>query len=245
MKMTCFTKSFRGSKILGQRGISIVGTVFALIILGVLGAALVGLVAMDQESRMRSIFREKAFYAVQAGFEYALREIKEGGYPLVTGKAIGSSTFNVSIRASERKITVAGSSESAGKTHSITTDRLAFDCADIDSSGMIVGGTSGDELQNINITRTCLNAINVASMKISWSPNMGETVQRIRIGGTDVYDDIGGSESGETIDITDTRVETSSRINVIEFSSGISGRNVTIDLIFTDSSEYAETIVVP
>lgn len=243
--MRDFVKCFRRSVISNQRGISIVGTVFTLIILGVLGAALVGLVAMDQESRMRSIFREKAFYSVQAGFEYALREIMEGGYPLVMGKAIGSSTFDVSIRASERKITATGNSGSAGKTHSITTGRLAFDCADIDSSAMIVGGTSGDELQNINITRTCLNAINIASMKIIWSPNMGETVQRIRIDGSDVYDDIGGSESGEAIDITDTRVVTTSRINAIEFSSGISGREVTTDLIFTDSSEYAETIVVP
>lgn len=243
--MIQFIKNLRGSRIFGQRGISIVGTVFALIILGVLGAALVGLVAMDQESRMRSIFREKAFYAVQAAFEYALREIKEGGYPIVTSKALGNSAFTTSITASERKISATGNSGSASKAHSITTDRLAFDCVDIDSSGMAVGGLSNNELQNIDVVRTCLNAINVASMKISWLPDMGETVQSIRIDGISVYDDPGGSGSGETIDITDTRTTASARINTIEFSSGISGKSITIDLIFTDSSEYAETIAVP
>lgn len=230
---------------MNDRGVSIIGTLFTLIILGVLGAALVALVSMDQESRMKSINREHAFYAVQAAFEYALREINEGGYPIVSNRSLGHANFTTAITPAERKITAVGVASDVQRTHSITTDLLAGDCANIDISGAVIGGSSGNELQNVVIDKTCLNAINIDKMAFSISPNLGEAVRGIRIAGTDVYDDMSGASSGSLIDILDYRITGSAIVNFIKFSSGISGKTINISVTFTDSSTKSRSITLP
>ncbi|HPW45608.1 MAG TPA: hypothetical protein PKU96_04475 [bacterium] len=232
-------------KFVNDKGVSIIGTLFTLIILGVLGAALVALVSMDQESRMKSIKREYAFYAVQAAFEYALREIKEGGYPIVNNKVLGQAKFTTGIAPLQRKITAVGVASDVQRTHSITTDLLAGDCAEIDISGAVVGGSSGNELQNVVIDKTCLNAINIDKMTFSISPNLGETVRGIRIDGIDVYDDMSGISSGSPIDILDYRITGSAVVNFIKFSSGISGKTIDISVTFTDSSAKSRSVTLP
>lgn len=228
-----------------DRGISIIGTVFTLIILGVLGAALISLVAMEQESRMRSIHREYGFYAVQAGFEYALREIKEGGYPIVTDKALEHGAFTTAIDASLRKITAIGIAGDVRRTYSITTDLLGMDCMRVDTSGVVVGGPSGNQLQNISLTKECLNAVTIDAMTFEWTPDLGEEIRRIRINGVDVYDDLNGASSGDVIDIADTRIVGTAVIEVVEFNAGISGKNLTLALTFTDSSAVSASMVLP
>lgn len=236
------TQRARGGGLGNQRGISIIGTVFTLILLGLMGAALVAIVADEQESRMRSLARDRAFYAVQAGFEYALREIKEGGYPIVTAKSIGTATFTNAIDPIARRITTIGSSYEAVRTHSITTAQLASDCATINSSGAHVGGLGANELLGITVTRSCLNAVNIATMTLSWSPQVGEHVRRVQVSGTDVYNDLAGTASGEVTDITDARIPgASAAIDLIEFSSSISGKTVSLTLTFTDSSSLTKT----
>lgn len=224
----------------GQKGVSIIGTVFTLIVLGILGAALVALVATDQETRMKSLKREYAFYAVQAGFEWALREIKEGGYPLAQAKVLPESTFTVSIDPSPRKITVLGASNNVQRTYSITTNLLAKDCMTVDLSGATIGGMSNNEIHDITITHTtpnCLNAVSIDKMTFTWLPNITEKVRRIRIGGVDVYTDATGTASGAATDIQDVKITNSATIEVVEFSSSMSGKNVTLKATSTDSSE--------
>ncbi len=223
-----------------RRGVSIIGTVFTLIILGVMGAALVAIVAMDQESRMVSIRRERAFYAVQAGLEYALREIKEGGYPIVANTAIGEASFTTTIDAGAHRITVVGAEGTNRRTHSITTSLLAGDCAAIDVSGASVGGIGNDEVQNILITQSCLNAVRLESMTLSWVSDVGERLRRVQIDGINVYDDPFGIASGETVDVEDVRIVGAATINAIEFSSSVTGKTVSITLTFTDASEVIQ-----
>lgn len=228
-----------------NKGVSIIGTLFTLIILGVLGASLVSLVSMEQESRMRSIRRELSFYAIQAGFEYALREIKEGGYPVVTAKPLGFATFTTTITPADKKITVVGSSIENFKTHSITTSQLASDCTTINTSGVSVGGSSLDRIQNISVTKTCLNAVNIASVRLTWTPNVGERVTEVRISGTTVYTDINGIPSGGTVDVQDTKVSSSKTFDYIDFNSSVTGKSVTLQLNFTDSSTLSKTFSLP
>lgn len=226
----------------GQRGISIIGTVFTLIILSLMGAAMVAIVSDEQESRMRSLSRERSFYAVQAGFEYALREIREGGYPIVTAKPLARAAFTTAIEPNARRITVTGSSYEAERAHSITTSQLARDCASINTSGAHLGGSSGNELLGLTISRSCLNAVNVAAVTVAWTPDVGERVRRIRIGGVEVFSLLAGQGSGEPIDIADARITgASAAIDTIEFSSGMSGKTVGITLTFTDSSSVSRT----
>ena len=231
---------------LNRKGISIIGTVFTLLILGVMGAGLVAMVSMDQESRMRSIRREYSFYAVQAGFEYSLREINEGGYPIVADKVLGDATFTTQIDPSQNKITVTGVATDNSRTHSITTNDLADDCSNIDVSGVSVGGSSNNELLGVVVEKNCLNAINIESILLSWITDVGETVRNVNIAGTEVYDDFSGARSGEIVNITDTRVTGSSvTINSIKFSSSITGKQVTLTLNFTDSSSKSRTLNIP
>jgi len=230
------------SRILGQRGVSIVGTIFTLILLGVLGAALIALVATEQESRTRAIKRERAFYAVQAGFEYALREIKEGGYPIVSNKALGDATITTAIDPSQRRISVVGADSEVSKSYSITTDKLASDCAEIDDSSV---SASGDELHGLVIKKNCLDALNIASMSFTWSPDLSEAIRKIIIAGTQVYYDVDGASSGDNINISDTKIIGNTSVDSVQFSSGVSGKDMTLTLYFTDSSSISKSFSVP
>lgn len=225
------------SNLSNNRGLSVIGTVFTLIVLGVLGASLVSIVAGDQESRMSSIFRERAFYGAQAGFEYALREIKEGGYPIVTEKAIGEGRFSVSIAPNDHKITVVGESGSAFKTYSITAPLLGMDCIELDVSNAQLGGPTQNQLIGLVLRKKCLNAVSIQSTTLSWVSDMAEKVRRVRIAGADVYQDVNGAASGSIIDNADFKVSNSANIDVIEFSSGMAGKTITIRLKCTDTSE--------
>lgn len=222
-----------------ERGVSIVGTVFAFLILGVMGATLVALVSTDQESRMKIIQRERAFYAMQAGLEYALREINEGGYPLVAAKTLGQAAFTVAIDPDSHQVTVRGESEGALSTHSVTAPLLGADCLDVDVSGAGIGGMGGEKLLGIVLTRTCLNAVAVGDMTLEVAPDLGERVRRIMVGGVLVYEDLSGAASGEAIDVADFRVLDQAAIDFIEFSAGIAGKDIDLRLTLTDSSLLA------
>lgn len=229
---------------LNKRGLSVIGTVFTLIVLGVLGAALVSIVATDQESRMSSIFRERAFYGAQAGFEYALREIKEGGYPIVTGKAIGEGKFSVEISPDEHKIIVTGDSSTAKKAYSITTQQLGMDCLSIDVSNASVGGPTNNQLLGVVLNKNCLNAVSVQKTTLTWVSDMSEKVVRIRVAGVDVYQDVNGVGSGAAVDHADFKVTDTANVDVIEFSSGIVGKTITIKTICTDTSEVGSADII-
>ncbi len=218
-----------------ERGTSIVGSIFAFIILGVMGAALVSLVSVDQESRMRFIERARAFYAVQAGLEVALREIDQGGEPIVEEKSLGADAlFTVAIKPASREIVVTGLSGEARRTHTITTDALGGDCLQIDTAGAALGGSGNEQLVGVVLRQVCLSAVTVTELNVALAPASGETVRQVRIGGALVYDDAAG-ELGE-IDITDTTIEGDVSLDVVLFSSGIVGKSVDLTFACSDSS---------
>jgi len=230
---------------LGERGVSIVGTVLTMITLGIMGAALVGIVAAEQESRKICLSREYSFYAVQAGLEYALREINEGGYPIVEDKQFADSTFTVEIDPGPRRITATGQAADATRHHSITTDLLAADCVSIDASGATLGGSYDNELYGIVLNHSCLIAVNVDGMTLDWTPDTGGTVRKVRIGGVDVYDDISGTAAGVPIDTADYRFDTQASIDYITFTSDMGGKSIDLTITFTDSSSLTESGIIP
>lgn len=228
----------------GDRGVSIIGTLFTLIILGVMGAALVSLVATDQESRMKLIHRERAFYAMQAGLEWALREIKEGGYPVQTFKSLGTNaTFTVAITPATRTITSQGASGPVVNTHSITTSQLGSDCLTIDVRHAAAGGAGNNELRGVTVTKTCLNAVSIDALTLSWSPNAAERVRAVSIGGVEVYNDATGTLSGTSTNITDKKITVSSdvAIDYIRLSASVVGKTFNLTLGLTDTSSVASS----
>jgi len=227
-----------------SRGISIVAAVLTLIILGIMAVALLGIVASEQETRKMALWRERAFYAVQAGFEFALREINEGGYPIASDKPFANAVFSISIDPAQRRITVNGKAGDASKTHSITTQLLARDCVSIDSSEADLGGTNNNVLTGIALDHSCLLAVNIKEMTLSWTPNYGGTVRRISIGGQDVYVNMGGTASGQPIDIADYKFSGQVGIDAIEFSSSMKNISIDLTLTFTDTSSVQETGII-
>lgn len=224
---------------MNERGISIVGTVFTMIILGIMGATLVSLVATDQESRTRVLHRELAFYAAQAGFEYALREIREGGYPIVSNKQLGNARFTTTINETTRTVTSSGVIVGNVKSYSITAPQLAKDCVTIDMSAAVAGGGNLNQLQNVRLMRTCLSAVSIDRMTVVWTPDLGEKITKVQIDGVEVFNDLNGVPSGQSIDIMDYKFSGTANIDKIEFSSSISGKRVTVSFQFTDSSTLA------
>jgi len=230
----------------GNRGAaSIIGAVFAILMLGLFGAVLVALVAMNQESRWLSVGRERAFYASQAGFEYALRQIDQGGYPIVQNKSLDSALFSISIDPSSHNITSVGQSADVTKTYVIKAPKLASDCAYIDASSATAGGASKDELTGLVLKKTCLTAVNVVSMQFDLDPDMGERVLEVDMARKTVFHDSDGVPSGQTVDIDDTVCSADTSIDSVEFSSSISGKQITARFDFSDSSYTTATFSLP
>lgn len=220
-----------------QKGISIVGAVFTLLILAVFGASVVTLVSSDHESRRRMIEKEQAFYSAQAGLEYAVHEINYGGYPVQTNKAIGEGRFTVLIDYPSHNVSVTGISGDTNKVHQITKNPMGADCLVVNTVGASLGGVKTD-LQGITLQKICLNAITIASIVVSWSNPAGEKVTKVTIDNNILYNNVTGTASGIPIDIADFSMSDSAThtINLIQFSSGMSNKPITITFNLSDTS---------
>lgn len=234
--------------IISDRGISIVAALFTLIILGIFGATIVVLVAAEQESRRGQLSQEWAFYDVQAGLEYALREIDQGGYPLVTNKVFGKGSFTIDIdydEVSTRDITAAASVGSVQKVYQISYDSFGGDCLFVDFSSAQLTGTPKTDLSGLTLRKICNEGVNIDRIFMSWDPEDDEEVISASIGGSIVWEDVDGLPSGSSVDITDTLLTGSAAypVDVIRFNSDMSGSDLTLRFIMTDSS--TETVSFP
>ncbi len=221
-----------------ERGISIVGAVLILLVLIVFGCALIALVATQRESRGIELSMTRAFYEVQAGLEYASREVNEGWYPIVAGKGCAVGSFTTAINQSNRRLTVQGFSNASQDSHYITLPNLASNCTSVTVSGATVGGVGSTDVSGITIRKTCLNGINIESFVFSWTPTSSTNVKQIVIDSTTIYDHITGIPQGQVVDSLDTRLTdaASHTLSLIKFSGSMAGKAVTMRVNFTDSS---------
>src|SRR3989338_1190352 len=179
-----------------QKGVSIIGAVFALLVLAVFGGAIVALVATEQESRRLQLEKEQAFYEAQAGLEYAVREIVKGGYPVVTGKTLGRGSFTTTIDYPNHLIFSTGTSGDVSKTHQITNNQMGGDCLGINNDQATLVGPGKTDLKAITLKKNCNDAITIDKFKFEWSPNNGEKVIKIVVENNTLYDDPIGTPSG-------------------------------------------------
>lgn len=237
-------------KFTSQRGISIIAAVFTLIILGIFGAAIVTLVTTEHEMRIGQLSEDWAFYNVQTGFEYAVREVDQGGYPEVTDKQFYRGNFTVDVNyveGSEREIIVTGNVGNVRKSYVIDHTPFAGDCLSVNTASAVASGLGNEDLTGIVLQKICNEAVSIDKMTISWVTDGGEKFTQIRIGGADVWNEPLGLGSGETADITDTKLDTIANydINFIRFTSSMSGKNVTIRFIMTDTSTETVNFDLP
>jgi len=221
-----------------QRGISIIGAVFTLLILAIFGGTLVSLVAVDQEHRRLQIEKGQAFYEVQAGLEYALYEIKNGGFPVVSNKPFEDGTFTVNVNYPNHLIFVTGYVGDVSKTHQITYNQMGGDCLGVNNNQATLVGPNKTDLKAITLKKNCNNAITIDKMQLIWAPDNSEKVTKIEIKNVEVYNEISGSGSGEIIDIADYMLDGGSaeQISLIQFTSNMLNKDLTIVFYLSDTS---------
>ncbi len=136
-----------------QKGISIIGAVFTLLVLAVFGASIVALVAADSESRFRETEHEQSFYGMQAGLEWAVHEITNGGYPVQTQKSIGLGKFTNTVDYANHLVYSTGISGAVSQTHQITVNPMGGDCLTINSSSATLSGPGLTDIGGITLKK--------------------------------------------------------------------------------------------
>jgi hypothetical protein len=221
-----------------EKGISLLGAVFTLLILAIFGAAIVVLVSTDQQTRRIHLEKEMAFYESQAGLEYAMREIKYGGYPIVTNKPLYRGSFTTAINYAQHLIFSTGTVGDLNQTHQITMNQMGGDCININNDQATVVGPNKTDIKAITLKKTCNYLITVDKIQLSWDPDGNERVTQIKIENTKVYDDPIGAPSGQVIDIPDYTLSNGNahQINLLQFTNNMLNKTLTITLYLTDTS---------
>jgi hypothetical protein len=223
---------------MNERGISILGAVFTLLILMIFGAALVAIVSTDHENRRKQIEKEQTFYEIQAGFEYALKEIKDGGYPVKTNMPLGTGSFTISIDYPNHIIYATGTVGDMGHTSQITFTQMGGDCLSVNNDQVTLTGPDKTDMKGLTLKKVCNNAITIDKLLFTWSPNSGEKVKKIKIENNTVYNNPVGTPSGQIIDIPDYTLSGSvaHQINLIEFSSNMLNKDFTMTVYLSDTT---------
>ncbi len=229
-----------------QRGVSLIGAVFTLLILAVFGSAIVSLTATEQDVRRRQIEKEQAFYEVQAGLEYAVREIYNGGYPVVSNKAIGRGSFTNTIDAPNHIVYATGVSGDVTKTHQITYNNLGGDCLNVNNDQVTVVGPNKTDMKALTLKKLCNNAITIDKFQFVWLPNNGEKVTQIKVENNIVYNSPSGAASGEVIDIPDYTISggVAHQINLIQFTNNMLNKQFTMTVYLSDTSYKSNQFVI-
>jgi len=233
-----------------QKGISIIAAIFTLIILGIFGMTIVTLVSADHEFRAASSSANVAFYNFQTGLEYAIREVDRGWYPIVTGKTFSKGNMTTEIeysKVADDKIKVIGYVGDFQKRYQITYTPFAGDCTEFDTSSATLEGIGETDLTGVTFRKICNHGINIDKVVLTWDPDNGEKTTLINIDGNVVWEDLVGAVSGADIDILDTRFIDASHnpITMVRLTSSMSGKNLTIRFIYTDTSYETVTFALP
>lgn len=229
-----------------NKGVSVLGAVIVLVVLGIFGAAIVALVSTEQESRRLLLEKEQAFYAVQAGLEYAIREIKNGGNPVVTNKQIGRGTFTNVTNFAQHSITVTGRTGEVARTHTIDFNQFGGDCLGVNNDQVTVVGPNKTDMKANTLRKNCNNAITVDKFQFTWDPDNGEKITRIELENNTVYSDANGSPSGAVIDITDYVIDggQAHQLNLVRFTGNMLNKSFVMTVFLNDGSYVTMSFVI-
>lgn len=233
-----------------EHGVSIVAAILSLLILSMLGSVVVTVVATNHEYRARHTAKQVAFYAMQTGFEYVLREMDQGGYPVVTGKSFSNGTFTTEVIQATKNIVVTANVGNTKKKYQMQVTSLAADCLEVNGSGAYAYYYGGNkQVKGIMVRRSCPNfphAITIDKMTVSWTPNAGELLKAVSIGGVTVIDAGAGSgwNSGTLLNINDYKFsDTSFDELVLTLNYFTGSKTFTITFVMNDGT--TKTVAVP
>lgn len=233
-----------------NKGMGIVGVLLIIVLLSAMGGVIAMLVATGSVAKTNELVREQAKSLIDAGFEYALKQIDSGANPDGQTRNLGKGQFTVGYDTGTGTITV---NSSVSGLEGASTPNYSIqgpvggsmgDCLVVTTSGAYLSA-SKLILQGITIRNNCLAPVTIASMTTSWTPSMMEQLSSITINGNIVY---GPPQSpllsGAIADITDVTIPNCTTIPLtnITFNSSMDNKNFT--LLFTMSDGTTKSAFV-
>ena len=206
-------------------------------LLSIMGLTAAYLVASNFRGSADHVMATQAEYVTQAGLEYAVKKVWEGGDPVVTepGKPFGRGNFLVDWTA--QTLTVTGRvGNSVQRIHRITSPSQA-DCTIFDFTNMRLTG-DGTRVTGIQFRKNCLPILVLDKVTVSWEPNdASEKITQIKI-----EDDVSYSSAGETsgtlLELADYTVAGINNVNMnkIDFNASMEGKVITMAFVMGDGS---------
>lgn len=234
-------------QILNNRGFSAFGVMIALLTLGVMGMVAIYESLMGETSKVENWRKNQAFYIAQAGVEYSLKEIYLSNSPVIAepGKSFANGSFIVSF--SDPVVTVTGRLGSSNHVIQYNTPSQA-DCLSFNTATAQLDGN--DKIHHIYITKICYSTIIIDKMTLSWNPNTGQKVTKVRIDNDYVYNNPLGAVSGTLLELTNYTVTgaVNEDISKIEFDSNINTSPLTeftLTVTFADASTTSAMVFTP
>lgn len=231
-----------------ERGSAVLMAVMGLLVLGGIGATSVAIVSTHEEERAMAQAMDQAAGLSQAGIEYALNQISEGGVPNVTNMPFGEGTVTVTTTPAANLVVAVGQVGTVRSTHSITTN-FAKDCVSLDFA---TAHSASDRIVSVKILKACQTRATIVAWTIGWAPDSAMTNQKLQIQGDviyDVYEDFSGYTNGQLVDGADYVVNKDdgvTPINFIEFSQTLTpGVTYTMTMHFADGSAKIGSFVDP
>lgn len=221
-----------------EHGMSILAAVISLLALGVMGVTTATLMGTHQASRALGAQRQEAAYLAQAGLEYGLMQINQGGYPNTT-KSLGLGTFTVEVLPAQHLVRSIGVVGEATQEYRITDNFLGGNCITVNNATATLTGPQKDRLHGITFVKTCLSKITVDKWILTWAPtNPTAKVLRIEIPQNNiVWNNPAGLPSGTLIDATDMTFSGQiTQVHEIQFGQNMSCKTFAMQLMLTDGS---------
>lgn len=227
-----------------QKGISTIAALLMILSLASMGGVMAYMVSAGQHQRADAHSSWQALYVTQAGIEYAVKRIYDGQYEIVNPPGITFGTGSFTVSRSGLTLTITGTVGNAVRVHQVDSPTEA-DCISVDVSNV---NLHDDErrLSDINFNKICLPSITIDKMQLSWVPDGGQKVKKIRIESSTIYDNPAGASSGTLLETTDYTVTNPNNnvINRIDFNQSIEDVMMTLSFIMGDASVKTVTFEV-
>lgn len=228
---------------LNTHGMSILAAIVAMLALGVMGVTATTIMGMHQAAGSLTYQRHGAMELAQAGLEYGLMQINDGGTPNTT-KTLGQGSFSVEVVPAQHLVRAIGTVGDATQEYRITDNFLGADCLTVNNATATLTGPRKDRLHGITVVKTCLSKITIDKWILTWAPtNAGEKVLRIEIPQNNVvWSDPVGVVSGTVIDATNYTITGHvTQLHEILFGQNMGCKIFSLQLVLTDGS----TVTMP
>lgn len=237
-----------------SRGVSVLATLIAVVILAVMGASMTALVSTNQSSRLLQIYSDQSFATAQAGVEFALGKIYGGVNPCTSLNVnfLGDNFLgdNITINRANNLVTVVGTRGSSTTTLSVTDPipPSAGQFLQVNTNNAQDAGNGAPPRKLIGVTMQlasgCGSAVTITSMVVTWAPDNVEEIVQIKIDNQNVFTARVGALSGQTIDITDVTINDANvhTVDFIRWQQDIQDRLYTIQFNFSDGSNKTVSV---